>query len=67
VTQPVHSGFKMGFGAVFGVIAAVILIIIIIAVVTYKSPYQKWSDCVDKAYSSGQYDATSVCGPEPAP
>jgi len=61
------TGFKAGFGAVFGIIAAIVVIIIIIAVATYKSPYQRWSDCVDKAYSNGQYDATSICGPEPGP
>jgi len=59
------NGFKAGFGAVFGVIVAIVVIVIIIAVATYKSPYQRWSDCVDKAYSSGQYDATSICGNEP--
>lgn len=59
------TGFKAGFGAVFGIIFAIAVIVLIIAALNYKTPYQRWSDCVNNAYSNGSYNITAICGPEP--
>ena len=64
-TTPTSTGFKAGFGAVFGIIAAIVVIVIIIAVATYKSPYQRWQDCVATAEQNGSVDPGSICGPHP--
>lgn len=65
--NPVQTGMKAGFGAVFGVILAIIVIVFIIGAVNYKTPLQKWSDCVNAQYANGNYDTTVICGPEPSP
>lgn len=63
MSQPVQSGFRIGVGMVFGVIAAILLIITLFAAYNYKSPYQKWSDCVTAQAENGNYP--SVCGTQP--
>jgi len=59
------TGFRFGVGLIFGVIAAIVVIIVVIAAVNYKTPYQKWSDCVTAQAQNGNSYPEFTCGSQP--